>query len=39
MLLDGTSTTEIAAVLRAPPEEVEHAVRRILAALSTQVRV
>ena len=39
MLLDGSTTSEIAEVLRAAPEDVENAVRRILAALSTQVRV
>jgi len=39
MLLDGASPAEIGGVLRMGPEEVEHAVRRILANLSTQVRV
>jgi DNA-binding NarL/FixJ family response regulator len=39
MLLDGATTTEIAGVLRSAPEDIENAVRRILATLSTQVRV
>ena len=39
MLLDGPTASEIAEALRVAPVDVEQAVRRILAALSTQVRV
>jgi DNA-binding NarL/FixJ family response regulator len=38
LMLDGSNTVEIAEVLRMSPDDVEHAVRRILAALSTHVR-
>jgi DNA-binding NarL/FixJ family response regulator len=39
MLLDGSSAGEVADVLRLSPEDGENAVRRILARLSTHVRV